>query len=70
MYPYITDPCAVVLHPCDKTLYFQRQKWPESWIDTAVKLLRDQWEQNYKPTWCESSNPSQVSDLSACLDSC
>ncbi|KAF8585289.1 hypothetical protein K439DRAFT_1646652 [Ramaria rubella] len=51
---------AVLLHLHYKTLYFQRQKWPESWIDTAVKLLWDQWEQNYKPTRCESSNPSGV----------
>ncbi|KAF8581490.1 hypothetical protein K439DRAFT_1353831, partial [Ramaria rubella] len=48
------------LHPHYKTLYFQRQKWPESWIDTTDKLLQDQWEQNYKPTWHESSNPSEV----------
>ncbi|KAF8585589.1 hypothetical protein K439DRAFT_1343206, partial [Ramaria rubella] len=37
------------LHPWYKTLYFQRQKWPESWIDTAVSLVREQWEKHYRP---------------------
>ncbi|KAF8584117.1 hypothetical protein K439DRAFT_1298393, partial [Ramaria rubella] len=27
---------AMVLHPRYKTIYFQRQKWPDSWVDTAV----------------------------------
>ncbi|KAF8592211.1 hypothetical protein K439DRAFT_1610612 [Ramaria rubella] len=31
------------------TLYFQCQKWPESWVDTAVSLVREQWEHHYKP---------------------
>ncbi|KAF8572879.1 hypothetical protein K439DRAFT_1354379, partial [Ramaria rubella] len=30
-----------------KTLYFQCQKWPESWIDTAVSLVHEQWEKHY-----------------------
>ncbi|KAF8586736.1 hypothetical protein K439DRAFT_1340205, partial [Ramaria rubella] len=30
-------------------LYFQCQKWPDSWIDTAITLVCKQWERNYKP---------------------
>ncbi|KAF8573357.1 hypothetical protein K439DRAFT_1375567, partial [Ramaria rubella] len=37
------------LHPRYKTLYFQRQKWPESWIDTTVSLVHEKWEHHYKP---------------------
>ncbi|KAF8584116.1 hypothetical protein K439DRAFT_1346946, partial [Ramaria rubella] len=37
------------LHPKYKNLYFQCQKWPELWIDTAVSLVREQWEHHYKP---------------------
>ncbi|KAF8583746.1 hypothetical protein K439DRAFT_1308281, partial [Ramaria rubella] len=37
------------LHPRYKTLYFQCQKWPESWIDTAMSLVREQWEKHYRP---------------------
>ncbi|KAF8587906.1 hypothetical protein K439DRAFT_1317452, partial [Ramaria rubella] len=31
-----------------KTIYFQCQKWPDSWVDTAVSLVRKEWEKNYK----------------------
>ncbi|KAF8591457.1 hypothetical protein K439DRAFT_1327204, partial [Ramaria rubella] len=40
---------AMILHPRYKTLYFQCQKWPESWIDTTVSLVCEQWEHHYKP---------------------
>ncbi|KAF8576302.1 hypothetical protein K439DRAFT_1313397, partial [Ramaria rubella] len=36
------------LHPRYKTIYFQRQKWPDFWIDTSVSLARKQWEKSYK----------------------
>ncbi|KAF8587379.1 hypothetical protein K439DRAFT_1338216 [Ramaria rubella] len=39
---------AMVLHPRYKTIYFQRQKWPDSWVDTAVSLVCEEWEKNYK----------------------
>ncbi|KAF8589538.1 hypothetical protein K439DRAFT_1332727, partial [Ramaria rubella] len=48
------------LHPRYKTLYFQRQKWPDSWIDTAVKLLHQQWEKHYKPAGTESLTTSEA----------
>ncbi|KAF8580009.1 hypothetical protein K439DRAFT_1358187, partial [Ramaria rubella] len=32
-----------------KTLYFLCEKWPESWIDTAISLVHEQWEHHYKP---------------------
>ncbi|KAF8592424.1 hypothetical protein K439DRAFT_1317722, partial [Ramaria rubella] len=39
---------SMILHPRYKTLYFQCQKCPDSWIDTATKLLREQWDRHYK----------------------
>ncbi|KAF8591459.1 hypothetical protein K439DRAFT_1326658, partial [Ramaria rubella] len=39
---------AMVLHLRYKTIYFQCQKWPDSWVDTAVSLVREEWEKNYK----------------------
>ncbi|KAI0686340.1 hypothetical protein C8T65DRAFT_554460, partial [Cerioporus squamosus] len=37
------------LHPRYKIAYFKRQQWPQSWIDTAIALLRKEWA-HYKPT--------------------
>ncbi|RPD52700.1 hypothetical protein L226DRAFT_474024 [Lentinus tigrinus ALCF2SS1-7] len=42
------SPGLIVLHPRYKSAYFKRQKWPQSWIDTAISLLREEW-QWYKP---------------------
>ncbi|RPD69462.1 hypothetical protein L226DRAFT_431647, partial [Lentinus tigrinus ALCF2SS1-7] len=36
------------LHPRYKTAYLKKQCWPQSWIDTAIALLREEW-QRYKP---------------------
>ncbi|KAF8574184.1 hypothetical protein K439DRAFT_1373096 [Ramaria rubella] len=41
-------PPPIVLHPRYKTIYFQCQKWPDSWVDTAVSLVCEEWEKNYK----------------------
>ena len=38
-----------VLHPCYKSSYFIKAKWPREWIDTAEWILRDQYEMYYKP---------------------
>ncbi|KAF8583673.1 hypothetical protein K439DRAFT_1254514, partial [Ramaria rubella] len=40
---------AMILHPRYKKLYFQHQKWPDSWIDTSVSFLQEQWDKYYKP---------------------
>ena len=39
-----------VLHPAYKTAYFERQKWPEEWIKTAITLMREHYNMYYKPT--------------------
>ncbi|KAF8578547.1 hypothetical protein K439DRAFT_1304552, partial [Ramaria rubella] len=39
---------TMVLYPRYKTIYFQHQKWPDSWVDTAVSLVCKEWEKNYK----------------------
>ncbi|KAF8587073.1 hypothetical protein K439DRAFT_1339193, partial [Ramaria rubella] len=38
------------LHPRYKTSYFCHEKWPEDWITTALTMLHDEWQENYKPT--------------------
>jgi hypothetical protein len=38
-----------VLHPRYKLSYFREAKWPSDWIDTAVSIVREQWEEHYKP---------------------
>jgi hypothetical protein len=40
---------AMLLHPRYKTFYFRDRKWKESWINEALKLLRNEWTENYKP---------------------
>lgn len=37
------------MHPRYKTEYFRRQEWEPEWIRTAVDLVRDQWQKNYRP---------------------
>ncbi|TDL15562.1 hypothetical protein BD410DRAFT_732577 [Rickenella mellea] len=39
----------IVLHPRYKTSYFIKHGWPADWVQTAVDLLRAEWEKNYKP---------------------
>lgn len=34
---------AVVLHPSLKLEYFKLRKWEQSWIDTAVELVTDEY---------------------------
>jgi hypothetical protein len=36
------------MHPRYKTEYFQQKHWPKQWIDTAVTLAQDAWNNRYK----------------------
>ncbi|KAH8106487.1 hypothetical protein DFH11DRAFT_1518196, partial [Phellopilus nigrolimitatus] len=38
-----------VLHPGYKTIYFEKQGWPSEWIETAKQVLKDEWDDNYRP---------------------
>ncbi|TDL14853.1 hypothetical protein BD410DRAFT_699373, partial [Rickenella mellea] len=40
--------CAMLLHPRYKTAYFAKQNWPSEWVDTAIQILRAEWQKNYK----------------------
>jgi hypothetical protein len=40
----------VVLHPRYKLSYFREAQWPQQWIDAAEKIVREQWEEHYKPS--------------------
>ncbi|KAJ3742257.1 hypothetical protein EV360DRAFT_57808 [Lentinula raphanica] len=43
---------AIVLHPSLKLEYFNDDNaaWPQTWIDNAVHITREMWEQTFKPT--------------------
>lgn len=36
-----------VLHPRHKVEYFKRAKWEKEWIDSAVDIVRDEFERTY-----------------------
>ncbi|KAF8581381.1 hypothetical protein K439DRAFT_1354097 [Ramaria rubella] len=55
---------AMILHSWYKTLYFQRQKWPDSRIDTTITLVHEQWECNYKPQHGSHPTVTKVSIFS------
>ena len=38
----------LVLHPRHKLNYFQRTGWPSEWIATAKKMVRDEYDNNYR----------------------
>ncbi|KAJ3817414.1 hypothetical protein F5880DRAFT_1492959 [Lentinula raphanica] len=40
---------AIILHPKHKLKYFNEAEWPQAWIDAAVALTRETWEQTFKP---------------------
>ena len=35
---------TTVLHPCHTLQYFKEAHWPFEWIDTAKKIIRDEFE--------------------------
>lgn len=54
--------CAMILHPRYKLTYFREAKWPSEWIDAAVSIVREQWEDHYRPRGTTVDQP--VSSLS------
>jgi hypothetical protein len=38
-----------VLHPSFKKQYFTKAKWPVEWIAEAERLIKKEWEANYRP---------------------
>ncbi|KAI7954546.1 hypothetical protein MJO28_004946 [Puccinia striiformis f. sp. tritici] len=41
---------AMILHPSFKDEYFKLAKWQPDWIDEAIRLAREMWENHYKST--------------------
>ncbi|EFP87870.2 uncharacterized protein PGTG_14585 [Puccinia graminis f. sp. tritici CRL 75-36-700-3] len=41
---------AMVLHPSFKDEYFKLAKWKPEWIQEAIRLTREMWENHYKPS--------------------
>lgn len=56
----------LVLHPRYKSSYFHKAAWPREWITTAEKILRAEWDTNYKPKTIEADDPSLVRRHSCC----
>ncbi|KZT31330.1 hypothetical protein SISSUDRAFT_995278, partial [Sistotremastrum suecicum HHB10207 ss-3] len=50
----------LVLHPAYKLQYFRDHSWPEDWIQTALTLVRDEWQDHYKPAAVEQQNIPRV----------
>ncbi|KLO04370.1 hypothetical protein SCHPADRAFT_840702 [Schizopora paradoxa] len=46
------------MHPQYKTSYFSEQDWPEDWIATARGILRDEWNDYYKPDTHPATRPT------------
>ena len=53
-----------------KLKYFHEQNWPADWIQTAEKILREQWRTKYKPTTSEDSEQRAVPEASVPSVSC
>ncbi|KAJ3832394.1 hypothetical protein F5878DRAFT_548248 [Lentinula raphanica] len=41
---------AMILHPKYKLDYFRKARWEQEWIDTAVRVTREAWERDFKPS--------------------
>ena len=46
-----------VLHSRYKLTYFREANWPPEWIDAAVTIIREQWEEHYKPKAASVEQP-------------
>ncbi|KAJ3963261.1 hypothetical protein EV361DRAFT_813512, partial [Lentinula raphanica] len=53
----------LVLHPSLKLDYLRNAKWPDSWVDTAAALTRENWERTYKPSQPASPAADAVKNL-------
>jgi hypothetical protein len=38
---------SAVLHPRHKLAYFKNANWEDSWVDTAERIVRDEFERSY-----------------------
>ncbi|TFK79533.1 hypothetical protein K466DRAFT_467951, partial [Polyporus arcularius HHB13444] len=36
------------LHPAYKDKYFRKARWPEDWIDEALRVIKAEWTSEYK----------------------
>lgn len=44
-----TETCIdLVLHPGNKTHYFNVLGWEQEWIEAAVQIVRERWNEKYK----------------------
>ena len=52
------------MHPEYKLQYFRDHEWLQEWVQVAEKLVRDEWEANYKPdantrsASCQTTGPA------------
>jgi len=50
----------IVLHPRHKLTYFRNAGWEESWIDTAKKIVRDEYDRSYAFMDVDVDGPPQA----------
>ncbi|KAJ3753421.1 hypothetical protein EV360DRAFT_87814 [Lentinula raphanica] len=50
---------AIVLHPSLKVDYLRQAKWEETWVNNAIAITPEYWENNFKPTQANMSGNSQ-----------
>ncbi|KAJ3835499.1 hypothetical protein F5878DRAFT_644302, partial [Lentinula raphanica] len=54
---------CMMLHPKYKTHYFDKAQWESMWKDTAINILREEWNSRYKCMIDESENGAMTSDV-------
>ncbi|KAG6852532.1 hypothetical protein C0991_011129 [Blastosporella zonata] len=54
---------AMVLHPQYKLEYFKSAKWPQDWIDTACRIVEDEFEKAYVDMEIVESAESSTENL-------
>ena len=52
---------TIVMDPSLKKSYFEREGWPDSWIQAALTIVRDEWKR-YKPHRA-TSPPTTVDEV-------
>jgi len=52
----------LVLHPRHKLEYFKKHNWDPEWIDTARRIVREEFDRSYAPLLAEAGDASMQVD--------
>ena len=56
-----------VLHPQYKLEYFRAAKWEEVWVETALEILRTQYDLHYRKVADEGSDEAGDETIGQCM---